>query len=70
MHSLAGMLPLSYAIHSNSASWDVGKPYVLPATSAEEIPAQIYGPGCQCSPTTFNRLYSGSPDATQVICVH
>lgn len=70
MHSLAGMSPLSNVIHSNSASWDMGEPYLLLAKSAEEIPVPIYGPGCQCSPNTVNRLSSGSPDATRVACVH
>ena len=54
MHSLAGMLPLSDVIHSNSASCDIGKPWVLLAKSAEEIPrSDVYGPGCQCFSNTL-----------------
>lgn len=69
MHSLAGMLPLSHVIHSNSASRDIGKPYVQLAKSTQEIPVQTYGSGCQCSPNTFGRLYSVSPDVTHGIIV-
>lgn len=68
MHSLAGMLSLSYVIHSNPASGDIGDAYGLPDLQ-KRFRIQIYWLGCQCFPNTFNKFYSSCLDGALVVCV-